>query len=119
MQNRSFTREGVSGGASRVRRRALLGLVVLVVLVVLAGALAYFTRGTRTAPNPASHVASSPAPASVSASASAAAGGAGSVPLPPSTHDPIAYSKAAAAALWSYDTRSYSQPELVAASTGG
>ncbi|WP_051812153.1 hypothetical protein [Kitasatospora sp. MBT63] len=113
MQNRSFTREGVSGGASRVRRRALLGLVVLVALVVLAGALAFFTRGTRPAANPVSPVASSPSSASASPSASPT-GGAGSVPAPPSTHNPIAYAKAAAVALWSYDTRSYSQPELVA-----
>ncbi|MGW3073953.1 hypothetical protein [Kitasatospora sp. NPDC001132] len=115
MEKRSFTRESVSGGASRVRRRALLGLVVLVALVVLAGALAYFTGGTRTAPNSVPHGSGSPAAAASTASASAGqTGGAGSVPLPPSTHDPIAYSKAAAVALWSYDTRLYSQPELVA-----
>ncbi|MFF4819384.1 hypothetical protein ACFY2K_32975 [Kitasatospora sp. NPDC001309] len=113
MQNRSFTREGVSGGASRVRRRALLGLVVLVVLVILAGALAYFTRDTRATPNPVSPVASSPSSSSASASPSPT-GGPGSVPSPPSTHDPIGYAKSAAVALWSYDTRSYSQPELVA-----
>ncbi|GAA2996515.1 hypothetical protein GCM10010519_31850 [Streptomyces lactacystinicus] len=115
MQKRSFTREGVSGGSSRVRRRALLGLVVLVVLVVLAGALACFTRGTRTAPNSVPHVSGSPAAAASTASASAGStGSTGSMPLPPSTHDPIAYAKAAAVALWSYDTRAYSQPELVA-----
>ncbi|MEU6973736.1 hypothetical protein AB0A71_39635 [Kitasatospora aureofaciens] len=117
MQKCSFTREGVSGGASRVRRRALLGLVVLVVLVVMAGALAYFTRGTRTAPNPAPRAASSPTAPAPTVSAAASSGpkdGAASLPGPPSTHDPIAYSKAAAVALWSYDTRSYSQPELVA-----
>ncbi|MEU4582951.1 hypothetical protein AB0F92_12785 [Kitasatospora aureofaciens] len=115
MPKHSFTREGVSGGASRVRRRALLGLVVLVALMVLAGALAYFTRGTRTAPNPASHVSNSPASPTPAVSASAGPkDGAGSVPLAPSTHDPIAYAKAAAVALWSYDTRSYSQPKLVA-----
>ncbi|MFF3069174.1 hypothetical protein [Kitasatospora sp. NPDC057936] len=113
MQNRSFTREGVSGGASRVRRRALLGLVVLVVLVVLAGALAYFTRDSRSAPKPASPVASSPSSAGAPPS-TVPTGGAGSVPSPPSTHDPIAYAKAAVVALWSYDTRAYSQPELVA-----
>ncbi|MGW3041196.1 hypothetical protein ACWC9T_14440 [Kitasatospora sp. NPDC001159] len=115
MQKRSFTREGVSGGASRVRRRALLGLVVLVTLMVLAGALAYFTRGTRAATNPASHVPSSPtAPAPTVSASAGPKDGAASLPGPPSTHDPIAYAKAAAVALWSYDTRSYSQPELVA-----
>ncbi|MFI6288343.1 hypothetical protein ACIBCM_26955 [Streptomyces sp. NPDC051018] len=37
------------------------------------------------------------------------------LPTPPSTRDPIAFGKAAAAALWSYDTRVHSQPKLLAA----
>ncbi|MFC9854502.1 hypothetical protein ACIGW5_06520 [Streptomyces prasinus] len=100
------------GGTSRVRRRALLGTVVLAVLVALAGLAAYLTRDGRSpsdtpAPPPSSSTASSSptAPAGPHARSHA-------LPLPPKTQDPIKYGKAAAAALWSYDTRAYSQPEL-------
>ncbi|MFD0314602.1 hypothetical protein [Streptomyces flavalbus] len=109
------------GGASLVRRRALLGTAVLVVLVALAGLAAYLTRDGRTSSKtPALQVSSTP-PSAPAASASASSrphGSRGELPVPPSTHDPIAFGKAAAAALWSYDTRAYSQRELVAALRG-
>ncbi|MFB7147851.1 MULTISPECIES: hypothetical protein [Streptomyces] len=103
------------GGASRVRRRALLGTIVLVVLVALAGLAAYLTRDGRSpaetpAPPPSSPTASS-SPASPSGPLTPHTRP-HALPIPPKTHDPIAYGKAAAAALWSYDTRAYSQPEL-------
>ncbi|WP_030459366.1 hypothetical protein [Kitasatospora sp. NRRL B-11411] len=108
----------MSGGAL-VRRRALLGTVVLVVLVALAGLFSYFTRDGRTPPNHAATPSSSPSSAPSSASASPAANGrSAALPSPPDTRDPIAFGKAAAVALWSYDTRAYSQPELVAALRG-
>lgn len=100
------------GGASRVRRRTLLGTAVLAVLVALAGLAAYLTRDGRSpSDNPA------PPPSSPTASSSSAAPSGPhtrprALPVPPKTHDPITYGKAAAAALWSYDTRAYSQPEL-------
>ncbi|WP_093801773.1 hypothetical protein [Streptomyces sp. Wb2n-11] len=102
------------GGASGVRRRALLGTVVLVVLVALAGLAAYLTRDGR-GPSEA------PAPPSSSPTASSSASSSGplaphtrprALPVPPKTRDPIAFGKAAAVALWSYDTRAYSQAEL-------
>ncbi|MEU9856173.1 hypothetical protein [Streptomyces sp. NPDC047974] len=103
------------GGASRVRRRALLGTVVLAVLVALAGLAAYLTRDGRTpakapVPPPSSPPASSsavspPGPPTVITRPR-------SLPVPPRTTDPIAFGKAAAAALWSYDTRAYPQAEL-------
>lgn len=108
------------GGASRVRRRALLGTAVLVVLVALAGLAAYLTRDGRTSSKVPAPQASSASPSST-ASASASSrphGSLGDLPVPPSTHDPIAFGKAAAAALWSYDTRAYSQRELLAALRG-
>ncbi|XXZ48083.1 hypothetical protein AAGT00_04640 [Streptomyces cavourensis] len=109
------SRSSNPGGASRVRRRALLGTVVLAVLVVLAGVAAYLTRDGR-APSkaPAAHP-SSPSPSS---SAVAPSGPPmvitrpRALPTPPRTTDPIAFGKAAAAALWSYDTRAYAQAEL-------
>ncbi|KUO20833.1 hypothetical protein [Streptomyces dysideae] len=108
------------GGASRVRRRALLGTAVLMVLVALAGLAAYLTRDGRTSSKAPAPQASSASPSSTS-SASASSrphGSLGDLPVPPSTHDPIAFGKAAAVALWSYDTRAYSQRELLAALRG-
>ncbi|SOD77857.1 hypothetical protein SAMN06272781_5752 [Streptomyces sp. 1222.2] len=109
------------GDASRVRRRALLGTAVLLVLVALAGLAAYLTRDGRISSKAPPPQVSSASPSSPTASASASSRPHGShcdLPVPPSTHDPIAFSKAAAAALWSYDTRAYSQRELVAALRG-
>ncbi|MFI8342801.1 hypothetical protein ACIF8W_22475 [Streptomyces sp. NPDC085639] len=103
------------GGASSVRRRALLGTVVLAVLLALAGLAAYLTRdGRGPSENPAP-------PSSSPTDSSSAPSSSGpltphthprALPVPPKTSDPIAFGKAAAAALWSYDTRAYSQPEL-------
>lgn len=106
------------GGASRVRRRALLGTAVLLVLVGLAGLAAYLTRDGRTSSKVLALQASSASPSSPTASSSTSSpphGSHSALPVPPSTHDPIAFGKAAAAALWSYDTRAYSQHELLAA----
>ncbi|WP_327745136.1 hypothetical protein OHO28_38640 [Streptomyces europaeiscabiei] len=109
------------GGASRVRRRALLGTAVLVVLVALAGLAAYVTRDGRTSSKVPTTQVSSASPSSPTGSASASSrphGSRSDLPVPPSTHDPIAFGKAAAAALWSYDTRAYSQRELLTALRG-
>ncbi|MFI5800902.1 hypothetical protein [Streptomyces sp. NPDC051677] len=109
------------GGASRVRRRALLGTAVLVVLVAVAGLAAYLTRDGRASSKASAPETSSASHSSPTAPASALSrphGSQGALPVPPSTHDPIAFGKAAAAALWSYDTRAYSQHELLAALRG-
>lgn len=100
------------GGASRVRRRALLGTAVLAVLVALAGLAAYLTREGRSPSDTASPPPSSPTASSSPAAPSGPHTRPRALPVPPKTHDPITYGKAAAAALWSYDTRAYSQPEL-------
>ncbi|MFJ9738585.1 hypothetical protein [Streptomyces sp. NPDC101166] len=85
------------GSSSRVRRRALLGTAVLAALVALAGLAAYLARDGRSVPeNPASKPYIRPR----------------ALLIAPKTRDPIAYGRAAAAALWSYDTRAYSQSEL-------
>lgn len=123
MRNHPFTsasRSGVPGGASSVRRRALLGTAVLVVVVALAGLLAYLTRDDQATMNSPAVQGSQPpsaaAPAGPSATAvPSAAAGRGGLPVAPVTRDPIAFGKAAVAVLWSYDTRAYTQPELVAA----
>ncbi|MEW1583500.1 hypothetical protein AB0407_36325 [Streptomyces microflavus] len=108
------------GGASRVRRRALLGTAVLVVLVALAGLLAFLTRNARAPSTPAPHSSSAtPRPSGAVPSASPPPqADHRTLPRPPKTHDPIVYGKAAAAALWSYDTRAYSQQALLSALRG-
>jgi hypothetical protein len=111
-------RSSNSGGASRVRRRALLGTAVLVVLVALAGLTAYLTRDGREPSKPPVPHTGSASPSSSTASPSGSPSPSAhphALPAPPNTHDPIAFGKAAAAALWSYDTRAYSQRELRAA----
>ncbi|MFH9734409.1 hypothetical protein [Streptomyces sp. NPDC017260] len=100
------------GGASRVRRRALLGTVVLAVLVALAGLAAYLTRDGRSPSETPPPPTSSPTESSLPAAPSGPHPRPRALPVPPKTHDPIKYGKAAATALWSYDTRAYSQPEL-------
>jgi hypothetical protein len=111
------------GLGSQLNVRVLLGGLVLVVLLAGAGLAAYLTRDSRSAAKP-------PAPPSATTSASPSAApsttpsatpkppAAGVLPVPPRTGDPIAFGKAAAVALWSYDARAYSQPELVAALHG-
>lgn len=105
-------------GASRVRRRTVLGAAVLVVLVALAGLAAYLTRDGRSSAKPAAVQTSSASPTPDSATAATMPpphGVNSTLPVPPDTHDPIVFGKAAAVALWSYDSRAYSQPELLAA----
>ena len=105
------------GGASRVRRRALLGTAILVVLVALANLAAYLTRDSRQTSNSPASQASSAAPSSPTTSPSPSAHR-HVLPVPPETHDPVVFGKAAAVALWSYDTRAYSRAELLAALHG-
>ncbi|WP_248000934.1 hypothetical protein [Streptomyces sp. RPA4-5] len=107
------------GGASPVRRRALLGTAVLVVLVALAGLAAYLTRDGRSPskapavqPSSATSAPASPSGPPVPRTRSRA------LAVPPKTHNPIEFGKAAAAALWSYDTRAYSRTELRTALRG-
>ncbi|MEV6209554.1 hypothetical protein [Kitasatospora sp. NPDC051914] len=104
-------------GGTLARRRTLLGTLVLVALIALSGLLAYVTRDSRAEPNHAAAASSSPSgPAPTSPSSAPSLKGSPAVlPSPPATRDPITFAKAAAVALWSYDTRAYSQPELVAA----
>ncbi|MFD9427335.1 MULTISPECIES: hypothetical protein [unclassified Streptomyces] len=115
------SRSSNPGGASRVRRRALLGTAVLVVLVALAGLAAYLTRDGREPSKTAAPRASSASPSSSAASPSGSPSPSArshALPVLPNTHDPIAFGKAAAAALWSYDTRAYSQAKLLTALHG-
>lgn len=104
------------GGASPVRRRVLLGTAVLVVLVALAGLAAYLTRDGRSPSKAPAARPSSPAAPSTIPSAPRTQPRA--LPVAPKTHDPVVFGKAAATALWSYDTRAYSRTELRTALRG-
>ncbi|MBU6533205.1 hypothetical protein [Streptomyces mayonensis] len=98
-------------GPSSVGRRAAIGGAVLAVLLAVAGLAAYLTRAeSPSAPKAA------PRPSSASASASSPKPDSGSaVTEPPRTRDPVTFAKAATRALWSYDTRTYSHAQQLAA----
>ena len=100
-----------------LRRRALLGIALLLVLVALAGLTVYLSRDDRPSHHRAAAPARPPSAAIPTASASPTPRG-GALPAPPSTHDPVPFGKATAVALWSYDTRAYSRAELLAALHG-
>ncbi|EGJ77950.1 putative secreted protein [Streptomyces sp. Tu6071] len=117
MKKRSFTPDRSATGA---KGRLALGALVLVVLLAVAGLVGYLTRPDGA---PAAHIpAASPAPTGRDPSSPAPAEDvpeAEAVPPskvlePPSTSDPLTYAKAAAIALWSYDTRSTTQVEHLA-----
>ncbi|MGN5381006.1 hypothetical protein ACQ4WX_39270 [Streptomyces lasalocidi] len=109
--------ERAYGAPSSVLRRVSIGGVVLAVLLAVAGLVAYLARTESAAPAQAA-----PAPVSSSASAAPAetAHAGQAVAAPPRTTDPIEFAKAATKVLWTYDTRTFSQAEhLAAASSGG
>ncbi|MBV9026231.1 MAG: hypothetical protein JO362_21130 [Streptomycetaceae bacterium] len=92
-------------------RRIAVAALVLAVLLAVAGFAAWITardqqhEAARTPPVPAPSVPSSvPVPSP----------GTGSVARPPRTSDPVVYAKAAAAMLWSYDTRTTSRDQQLA-----
>lgn len=104
--------ERLRRGPSSVARRAALGGVVLAVLLAVAGLTAYLTRPespstSRPTPRPSSSLAPGTSPSTAPKDGSAVAG-------PPKTRDPVTFAKAAAKALWTYDTRSSSRPEQLA-----
>ncbi|MFE0087677.1 hypothetical protein [Streptomyces sp. NPDC058991] len=106
-----FSRSGYGVGWSSTRRTLLIA-AVLVCLLAVAGATAYFTgRGEqhRTPSSAPASTSSSPAPDDAQQPVKV-----GSVPRPPRISDPLAFSKEAAAMLWSYDTRDTSHAQQLA-----
>ncbi|MFC9131369.1 hypothetical protein ACFT4A_31645 [Streptomyces sp. NPDC057099] len=115
MKNRtpSFSLSSYGTGWSANRRIAIVAAVVAVLLVI-AGIAAVVTgsANNQRAPDTAA-----PAPAgspSASEAAPESSSGPGSVPKPPQISDPVAYAKAAAQMLWSYDTRDTSRDQQLA-----
>ncbi|MFJ3212729.1 hypothetical protein [Streptomyces flaveolus] len=114
MRNR-FPSLSLSYGASwSANRRIAIVVAAVAGLLALAGIVALLTGGgnghqapDRAAPAPTSSPSSSegaPKPSS----------GSGSVPGPPQIAEPVAYAKAAAQMLWSYDTRDTSRDQQLA-----
>lgn len=95
-------------------RRILVLALVLTLLLVCAGLVAFLTGRNEQPDNP--HV-SPPATSSASPSKDApslAEGGFGAVAGPAQISEPLAYAKAAATMLWSYDTRTTSRDQQLA-----
>jgi hypothetical protein len=106
----SFSLSSYGAGWSANRRIAIVACVVAVLLAI-AGAVALLTGGDNghQAPDTAA-----PVPADSPSSTEAApkpSSGSGSVPKPPQIAEPVAYAKAAARMLWSYDTRGTSRDQ--------
>ncbi|WP_330324655.1 hypothetical protein [Streptomyces pseudovenezuelae] len=113
MPNRFPSLSGYGLGWS-IRQRITVIATGLVVLLALAVVVALLTGGT-TAGDSQAAAPSSGASSSTSASAGpTASAGAGSVEKPPQLADPVAFAKAAAATLWSYDTRTTSREQQLA-----
>ncbi|AUH40515.1 hypothetical protein [Streptomyces sp. CMB-StM0423] len=101
-------RTGNPGG-----RRAAVAAVVIAALLAITAAVALLSGSQdgdsatkRAVPSP-----SSSAPSTEPAQPSVPASESGSVPGPPQTGEPVAFAKAAAKMLWSYDTRTTSRTQ--------
>ncbi|MCD9193392.1 hypothetical protein [Streptomyces albireticuli] len=100
------------GATWSAKGRILAGALVLTVLLAVAGLAAWATGSS--APDHDGSTAISPSSASPSEAAPKPDPGSGSVPKPPQISDPLAYAKAAAVMLWSYDTRTTSREQQLA-----
>lgn len=102
------------GSGWSTNQRIAIGAAMVATLLALAGVVALLTSGGNghqtpdaAAPAPTGHPSHSevtPKPSSDS----------GSVPKPPQIAEPVAYAKAAAQMLWSYDTRDTSRDQQLA-----
>ncbi|XVV38401.1 hypothetical protein ACQPXT_34680 [Streptomyces sp. CA-100214] len=113
MKNRLPSLSSYGAGWSANRRIAVVAVAV-VALLALAGAVAVVTGSGEDHQAPAT---TAPAPTSSPSATEAApepSSGSGSVPKPPQISEPVAYAKAAAQMLWSYDTRDTSRDQQLA-----
>ncbi|WP_172386621.1 hypothetical protein [Streptomyces sp. MNP-20] len=111
-RSRSLSLSSYGVGWSANRRIAIVA-ITLTVLLALAAAVAFFTGRDNGAPSDSGSpsAASSTAP---SEKAPKPGTGAGSVPKPPQIAEPVAFAKAAAQMLWSYDTRDTTRDQQLA-----
>ncbi|MFF9337277.1 hypothetical protein [Streptomyces albogriseolus] len=102
------------GSGWSTNQRIAIGATVVAALLALAGVVALLTGGGNGQQTPD---AAPPAPTggpSHSEAAPKPSSGSGSVPKPPQIAEPVAYAKAAAQMLWSYDTRDTSRDQQLA-----
>ncbi|MEU4173739.1 hypothetical protein [Streptomyces sp. NPDC026589] len=109
----SLSPSSYGAGWPASKRIAIVASAVAVLLAI-AGVVALMTGGGNghRAPDTAA-----PAPTGSPSSSEAApkpSSGSGSVPKPPQISEPVAYAKAAAQMLWSYDTRNTSRDQQLA-----
>ncbi|MET9822343.1 hypothetical protein ABZ038_12055 [Streptomyces sp. NPDC006349] len=111
MQKRFPSLSGYGVTWSANKRVAIVALVITALLII-AATTAWFTgRGEHSESTNASSQESSSSP---SEAAPKPAAGSGSVPKPPQISEPVAFAKAAAAMLWSYDTRDTDRDQQLA-----
>lgn len=94
------------------RRITVLVTVTALLLSVAATAALFTSRDQGKARAPAAPA--SPNPSTSTPGALKPGAGTGSVPSPPRLADPLAYARAAAVMLWSYDTRTISRDQQLA-----
>ncbi|WP_030861870.1 hypothetical protein [Streptomyces sp. NRRL S-37] len=102
------------GSGWSANRRIAIGAVAIAVLLAIAAIVALLTGGDNGHQAPDSVA---PAPTGSPSSSEAApkpSSGSGSVPEQPQIAEPVAYAKAAAQMLWSYDTRDTSRDQQLA-----
>ncbi|MEU6231389.1 hypothetical protein [Streptomyces sp. NPDC047042] len=113
MPKRFLSLSGYGLGWS-TRQRITVIATGLGVLVALAGAVTLFTGRTTAGDSQAAAPSVPPSSSTSSSASSAAPDGTGAVAAPPPVADPVAFAKAAAAMLWSYDTRTTSRDQQLA-----
>lgn len=105
----SLSGYGVTWSANK--RVAIVTLVIIALLIVAATTAWFAGRGEHSQSTNASPRASSSSP---SEAAPEPAAKSGSVPKPPQISEPVAFAKAAASMLWTYDTRNTNRDQQLA-----
>ncbi|AZK97054.1 MULTISPECIES: hypothetical protein [Streptomyces] len=100
------------------RRRITAVAVAITVLVALAALVAWTTGDQDQHRDTTPAAPASSTPATKDHPGSAPASGTGSVAAPPRLDDPLAYARAAAGMLWSYDTRTTGRDQQLAGMRG-
>ncbi|MGW4345313.1 hypothetical protein ACWEL8_09575 [Streptomyces sp. NPDC004690] len=96
------------------RRRIAIVVLAVTVLVTAAAIVALVSGGGNAHRDPATTAPATAHNPSPAGAAPEPAAGSGSVPKPPQIAEPVAYAKAAARMLWSYDTRDTSRDQQLA-----
>ncbi|WP_030861900.1 hypothetical protein [Streptomyces sp. NRRL F-2747] len=95
-------------------RRVMIAAGVLAALLVLAGAAAWWTGSGQSGSTSAPHTGSSASPKSASAPVPKPPPGGSKVTGPPPIADPLAFARASAVMLWTFDARTTSRDDQLA-----